>query len=166
MTEPQRTGRATFPADYGARGGAGDDPLDWALVDQRIRDAPNYWIATAGDDGPPHARPIDAVWVDGALCFGGSPQARWVRNLQRDPAARFHLPSGDEVVILEGAARFVTDHDDPLAAASTEASRAKYPQYFAGGDPAPRPFWAFRPDVIYAWSLATFPKRATRWTFG
>lgn len=160
------TGRARFPDDYGERGGEADEPLAWEDVEPKLREAPNYWITTVDADGRPRARPIDAVWVVGSFCFGGSPETGWVRNLQRDPRASMHLPSGDDVVIAEGTVEWVTDPADPRGAASTEASREKYPQYFADDpDPAFRPFWSLRPDVVYAWTLEGFPNRATRWRF-
>jgi general stress protein 26 len=165
--EPAEVRRAAFPPDYGARGGKGDEPLAWAEVEQKIREAPNYWVTTVTDDGRPHARPVDGVWVEGALCFGGSPATRWVRNLHQNPAMSVHLPSGDDVVILEGTAEQVTGADHPLAVTSAEANKAKYPQYFSGDDPMPfSPFWSLRPRLVYAWTLTGFPKRATRWAFG
>jgi hypothetical protein len=140
--------------------------LPWSWVDERLTTARNYWVATIGPSGQPHSRPIDGVWVDGALCFGGSPETRWVRNLQHDARLSVHLPHGDEVVILEGRAEFVTDLDHPLAALSTQASKAKYPQYFpADEDPPARPFWALRPETVFAWTLSAFPTDLTRWRF-
>jgi hypothetical protein len=162
---PTAVRRARFPAEYGARGGRGDEPLSWDDIDERLRTAPNYWVVTVTPEGRPHARPVDGVWVDGALCFGGSPETRWVRNLAARPEASVHLPSGDDIVILEGTAERVTDAGHPLAASSSAASRAKYPQYGGSDDDPFQPFWAFRPSVAYAWSLTSFPKRATRWTF-
>jgi hypothetical protein len=167
MTEqPSSVTRAGFPPDYGARGGDADELLSWEHAEQRLRDAPNYWISTVSISGRPHARPIDGVWVNGALCFGGSPDTRWVRNLQGNPEVSVHLPSGDDVIILDGRVELVTDPDHPLAAASTAASRDKYPQYYSGEDAPPSlPFWMLRPRVAYAWTLQGFPNRATRWTF-
>ena len=165
MTDEASATRARFPHDYGARGGESDDPLSWSEVEPRIRDAANYWIATVSPDGQPHARPIDGVWVEGALCFGGSPATRWVRTLERSPAVSIHLPSGDDVVILEGTAEYIDDPEHPLARASTEANKVKYPQYFNDERPF-HPFWSLRPSTAYAWTLSGFPNRATRWTFG
>lgn len=164
---PTSVTRAAFPPDYGERGGEGDEPLPWDHVESRLREAPNYWLTTVGPDGSPHARPVDGVWVDGALCFGGSPDTRWVRNLRDNPALSVHLPSGDDVVILDGTAELVSDPADPLAAASTAASTSKYPQYYEGRDTSEPavPFWALRPRRAYAWTLAGFPKGSTRWTF-
>jgi hypothetical protein len=164
--QPTSVTRAGFPSEYGARGGDADAVLDWEQVDQRLRDAPNYWITTVSGGGRPHSRPIDGVWLDGGLCFGGSPETRWVRNMQANPAVSVHLPSGEDVVILDGKVEFVTDPDHPLASASTAAGKAKYPQYYPADEPVPqRPFWVFRPSVAYAWTLEGFPDRATRWTF-
>jgi general stress protein 26 len=164
--QPSSVTRAAFPPDYGARGGDGDEPLAWEQVEQRIRDAPNYWLTTVTPGGRPHSRPVDGVWVEGALCFGGSPDTRWVRNLQANQALSVNLPSGDDVVILEGTAEFVTDPEHPLAAASTAAGKAKYPQYYSGDEqPGSRPFWCLRPGAVFAWTLQGFPNRATRWTF-
>jgi hypothetical protein len=166
MTTRPPFARATrFPADYGTPSGP-DELLPWSYVEERLVSAANYWITTISATGKPHARPVDGVWVLGALCFGGSPETAWVRNLQRDPMISVHLPSDTEAIILEGGAEFITDPSDRLASASTAASRDKYPQYY-GGDAAPpfRPFWALRPSVAYAWTLEGFPKRATRWTF-
>jgi Pyridoxamine 5'-phosphate oxidase len=164
--QPASVERARFPDDYGARGGEADEPLAWEQIEQRLRDAPNYWVATVGRNGRPHARPVDGVWVVGALCFGGSPATGWVRNLSDDPAVSVHLPSGDDVVILDGTAELVTDPDHPLAAPSAAANLAKYPQYYPGPEPPPfRPFWALRPTAAFAWSLDGFPNGATRWTF-
>jgi hypothetical protein len=130
-----------------------------------MRAASNYWVTTVGPNGRPHARPVDGVWVDGALCFGGSPETRWVRNLMGNPSISVHLSSEAEAIILEGTAECVTDPGHPLAAPSMAASRAKYPQHDAGDTPPFRPFWALRPTTAYAWTLEGFPRGATRWRF-
>ena len=138
--------------------------LPWEFVEERLRAAPNYWLATVGPGGAPHVRPVDGVWVDGALCFGGSPKTRWVRNLQQDGRLSVHLPHDDEVIILEGRAEFVIDASHPLAQPSMQAARAKYPQYYGGDDePTFRPFWMLRPATVYAWTLTGFPGNVTRW---
>ena len=127
--------------------------------------ASNYWITTIGPDVRPHARPVDGVWVDGALCFGGSPETRWVRNLMANPSISVHLSSEAEAIILEGSAEYVTNRSHPLAAASAAASKEKYPQYFSGNEAPFRPFWALRPTTAFAWTLEGFPRGATRWRF-
>jgi general stress protein 26 len=153
-----------FPAAYGTPGGS-ESLLPWSHVEERMRRASNYWIVTVGANARPHARPVDGVWVDGALCFGGSPQTRWVRNLMANPSISVHLSSEAEAIILEGTAEYVTDPAHPLAVPSTAASKAKYPQYFSGTEPPFRPFWALRPATAFAWTLEGFPRGATRWCF-
>ena len=131
---------------------------------ERLRAAANYWITTVGPDARPHARPVDGVWVEGALCFGGSPQTRWARNLTANPAMSVNLSSEAEAIILEGAAEAVRDPAHPLAAPSLAASREKYPQYYSAESPF-RPFWVLRPTTAFAWTLEGFPHGATRWRF-
>ena len=157
--------RPRLPEEYGVPE-TSDGMLSWEFVEERLTASRNYWVATIGPGGSPHVRPIDGVWVDSALCFGGSPKTRWVRNLQHDARLSAHVPHDDEVIILEGRAEFVNDPDSPLAAASTKATRAKYPQYFpADEDPPSRPFWTLRPATVYAWTLSGFPGNVTRWRF-
>ena len=152
-----------FPAAYGTPGSPAS-LLPWSHVVERMRAASNYWLTTVGPDARPHARPVDGVWVDGALCFGGSPETRWVRNLMANPAVAVHLSSEAEAIILEGTAEYVSDPTHPLAAPYLAASREKYPQYYAG-ESSFRPFWALRPTTAFAWTLEGFPQDATRWRF-
>lgn len=154
--------RPRFPAGYGIPGtmrGA----LPWSFVEERMDKARNYWASTTRPDGIPHVRPVDGVWLDRALCFGGAPETRWVRNLKLNPAISVHLGSEEDVVILEGRAEYVTDPKHPLAAPVLEASRKKYPEYYSGGAPPFSPFWMLRPRVVLAWTLKQFPASATRW---
>jgi general stress protein 26 len=163
---PASVTSARFPPEYGQKPGEAPDLLPWSYVEERLVPALNYWITTIGPGGRPHARPVDGVWVSGALCFGGSDETRWVRNLQRNPAISVHLPSDQEAIILEGDAELVTDPSHPLAAPSMAATRKKYPQYFTDDEESPfMPFWAMRPRRAYAWTLQGFPARATRWNF-
>jgi hypothetical protein len=62
-SEPSSVRSVRFPAAYGTPGGP--DP-----------------------NARPHARPVDGVWVGGALCFGGSPETRWVST-----SRTLHIPS-------------------------------------------------------------------------
>jgi len=157
-------GAVRFPATYGTPGGS-ESRLQWSWVEQRIRAASNYWIATVGLDARPHARPVDGVWVEGALCFGGSPETRWVRNLMSNPAVSAHLSSETEAIILEGTAEYVSDASHALATLAAAALKQKYPQYFSGAETPFRPFWALRPTKAFAWTLAGFPRDATCWRF-
>ena len=171
MTTPTATvptaTAARFPTDYGQTPATRAELLAWPDVAERIAASHNYWLATLRPDGRPHLRPVDAVFVEGALCFGGSPETRWVQHLQQQPEISVSLPDDDHAVILEGRVELVTDPDDPAAIAVAPANRAKYPQYFSADDPTPSvPFWCLRPSRVYAWSLTGFPARATRFDFG
>jgi general stress protein 26 len=163
-SEPLSARSVRFPAEYGTPGGP-DTLLPWSYVAERLRAASNYWMTTVDPNSRPHARPVDGVWVDGALCFGGSAETRWVRNLMGNPSISVHLSSEAEAIILEGTAELVTDPSHPLAAPSTAASKEKYPQYYSGDESPFRPFWALRPTTALAWTLAGFPRGATRWRF-
>jgi Pyridoxamine 5'-phosphate oxidase len=156
--------RPHLPSEYGVPADT-DGMLPWEFVEERLTNAPNYWVATVGPGRAPHARPVDGVWVDGALCFGGSPKTRWVRNLQSNARISVHLPHDDEVVILEGTAELVTDAAHPLVKPNAAAQRAKYPQYYGdtAGEAPFRPFWMLRPSTVYAWSLSGFPGNVTSW---
>jgi len=161
---PAQPSRPRFPQGYGIP----KDPkgmLPWSFIEERMAKARNYWVSTTRPDGAPHVRPVDGVWIDCALCFGGSPETRWVRNLQKNPAISVHLGGEAEVLILEGIAEYVADSKHPLVERLLEASRKKYPEYYSGKSPF-RPFWMLRPRVIFAWTLAQFPKSATRWVLG
>jgi hypothetical protein len=162
-SKPASVRPVRLPAAYGTPGGP-DSLLPWSYVEERLRTASNYWMTTIGPDARPHARPVDGVWVEGALCFGGSPETRWVRNLMANPSISVHLPSEAEAIILEGTAEHVTDPSHPLAAPSGVAWRQKYPEYF-GDESSFRPFWALRPATALAWTLEGFPRGATRWRF-
>jgi len=156
---------ARFPAEYGQTAETTANLFSWDEVADRIAAARNYWLASTTEAGRPHLRPVDGVFVEATLAFGGSPETRWVQHLERRPAASVSLPDDDFAVVLEGDAVLVTDPELPLGAAVAAANKVKYPQYF-GEDPAAfQPFWALRPRRVYAWTLTGFPSRATRFDF-
>jgi len=165
MTTPTAVA-ARFPSEYGQTPETTAELFAWDDVAERIAASSNYWLATTTDEGRPYLRPVDGVFVDATLAFGGSPETRWVRHLQRRPAVSASLPDDDHAVILDGTAEVVTDPDLPIAGAVRAAQVAKYPQYFGGeNDPGFQPFWALRPHRVYAWSLTGFPSKATRFEF-
>lgn len=156
---------ARFPDEYGQTDTTRADLQAWDDVATRIAESPNYWLATVAGDGRPHLRPVDGVFVDATLAFGGSPAARWVRHLQQSPTVSVSLPDDDHAVILDGDVELVTDPTLAISKAVTAANKVKYPQYHAGDDAGFLPFWALHPRRVYAWSLTGFPARATRFDF-
>jgi nitroimidazol reductase NimA-like FMN-containing flavoprotein (pyridoxamine 5'-phosphate oxidase superfamily) len=137
------------------------DLLPWSHVEERMAAARVYWISTVSPDQRPHATPVDGLWLDGQLYFGGSPQTRRNRNLGENPAVCVHLESGSDVVILHGDARELVNPERDLTLRLVEASGQKYgyapkpEDYSAGG------VYAFRPQVVFAWKQ--FPNDVTRW---
>jgi hypothetical protein len=157
---------ARFPAEYGQTPELLAELASWDDVAERIAAAKNYLLATTSDSGRPYQRPVDGVFVEHALCFGGSPETRWVRHLAARPAVSVMLPDDDHAVILEGTVEQIDDPDDPVSVALAPANRAKYPQYFKDDEPQEfLPFWCLRPSRVYTWSLSEFPARATRFDF-
>ncbi len=165
MTTPTVTA-ARFPADYGQTPESLAELQSWEEVVERIAAAPNYHLVTVNEDGTPRLRPVDGVFVEGTLTFGGSPSTGWVRNLEARPQATASVPDLGNAVVIEGHAELITDPDDPIAVASTPATVAKYPQYFPDGKVPPfQPFWCLRAHRVYAWPLDGFPRLATRFDF-
>ena len=109
------------------------------------------------------ARPVDGLLVDGRLFFGGSPETRWVRNLEADPRVSLHLEDAWDVVILEGEVELLHGVAPELAERLAAASNAKYPQYgrmTAADYAGPGPF-VLHPRTGLAWK--SFPSDLTRY---
>lgn len=136
--------------------------LPWSHVTQRMAEARHYWICTVSPDGCPHATPVDGLWLDDRLYFGGSPQTKRNRNLAANPAVCVHLESGSDVVILHGDAHELRRPDRSLAIVMADTSVKKY-----GYGMKPEEYeravgvYVFRPRVVFAWKQ--FPTDATRW---
>jgi nitroimidazol reductase NimA-like FMN-containing flavoprotein (pyridoxamine 5'-phosphate oxidase superfamily) len=151
--------RPTMPVAYGIPKDT-KRLLKWEHVIERMTKASHYWVCTVDPKGQPHATPVDALWVDGALYFGGSAETRRHRNLAANPSVVVHLEDAMDVVILHGTARELRDVDRALAQRLAEASKQKY-----GWAPKPDDFakggtWVLRPRKVLAWKK--FPKDVTR----
>ena len=137
--------------------------LPWSHVSERMNEAKHYWVCTVSPDGHPHATPVDGLWVDDRLYFGGSPQTRRHRNLAENPAVCIHLENALDVIILQGEAHELHAPEPSLTTRLIEASTQKY-----GYAPRPEDFgkggvFVFRPRLVLGWKQ--FPKDATRWQF-
>lgn len=137
--------------------------LPWSHVEERLLAAKHYWLSTVSPDGRPHATPVDGLWLDGQLYFGGSTETRWQRNLLENSAVCIHLENALDVVILHGDVQELRAPETALTTRLAQASKEKY-----GYGPKPEDYgkggvWAFRPRVVLAWKQ--FPKDATRWQF-
>ena len=153
--------RPKIPAEYGIpKNNKG--LLPWSHVNERMTQSMHYWISTVGPDGRPHVTPVDGLWLDSKLYFGGSTQTKRNRNLLVNPNVSVHLDSSEDVVILQGEAHLQTpDHD--LAVQLSKTSATKY-----GYAPKPEEYersgvHVFHPVTVFAWKQ--FPKDVTRWQF-
>lgn len=153
--------RPKIPAEYGIpKNNKG--LLPWSHVTERMTQALHYWICTVDADNRPHVTPVDGLWLDDRLYFGGSPQTRRNRDLATNPAVSVHLDSSDDVVILHGDAHLqVPDH--ALATQLSKLSAEKYGYGASPEDYEKMGAHVFRPRVVFAWKQ--FPKDVTRWQF-
>ena len=155
--------RPVVPESYGIptempEGGT----LPWSWAREQLAGARNYWVATTRPDGRPHVMPVWGLWLDEAFYFSTGRSSRKERNLAARPEVVVHLESGDDVVILEGAVREVTDA--ALLARFADAYEAKY-QFRPEPGENLQGFYRLRPRVAYAWRERDFPTTATRWLF-
>lgn len=151
--------RPKIPAEYGIpKNNKG--LLPWSHVTERMTRAMHYWICTVAANARPHVTPVDGLWLDDKLYFGGSPQTLRNRNLATNPAVSVHLDSSNDVIILQGEAH-LQNPDHALAVQLAKASAEKY-----GYAPRPEDYetsgvHVFRPQIVFAWKQ--FPKDVTRW---
>jgi hypothetical protein len=154
-----RASRPQIPAVYGIPKNT-KGLLPWSHVSERMAQAMCYWVCTVSPAGRPHATPVDGLWIDDRLYFGGSPDTRRHRNLAANPAVCVHLESGKDTVILHGEAR-AQRLDRALAVRLAQASARKYgygqkPEAYETGG-----VHVFCPRVVFAWK--SFPQDVTRW---
>ncbi len=140
--------------------------LPWSYVQERLREAQNYWISTSNAKGKPHATPVWAVWRDDVLYFDGGPDTRRGRDMAVNPFIAVHLEDGSRVVILEGMVRELTRPPLDLREYLAKEYARKYSGM--GYEPTPETWengglYAFRPNLVLAWT--EFPKDTTRWQF-
>jgi hypothetical protein len=83
--------------------------LAWKEVEQKLVQSRTYWLATTRRDGRPHTVPVDGIWLEDALYFGGDPATVHMRNLRSDPRAVLHTESGESPGPDPGADQPVED---------------------------------------------------------
>lgn len=153
--------RPKIPAEYGVpKNNKG--LLPWSHVTERMTQAMHYWICTVGTDCRPHITPVDGLWLEDKLYFGGSTKTRRNRDLTANPAVSVHLDSSEDVVILHGDT-YLQKPDHELASQLAHASKEKY-----GYAPNPEEYQktgvhVFHALTVFAWKQ--FPKDVTRWQF-
>jgi len=152
-------GRPVMPKGYGI-GKDRKGLLSWTHVEQRMTAAHNYWVCTTRPNAHPHAMPVWGVWIDAKFYFGTDSTSRKARNLVEQPAITLHLESGDDVLIVEGAA--AKFNDPRLLSTLNDAYHAKYGLRMTDA-PGDLVIYAVTPLKVFAWSEKNFPANATRW---
>jgi hypothetical protein len=146
----------SLPASYGAP----HRLLSWEAVEQKLVESRTYWLATTRRDGRPHTIPIDGIWQDRALYFGGDPATVHLRNLRSDPRAVAHTERGESPVIAEGTAAWHHPDQDEVtrlvAATQAKYGYASSPNSYRAG------VWRLAPHLVLAWQVLY--EDATRFT--
>jgi hypothetical protein len=146
----------TLPKSYGTP----HRVLAWEEVEQKLLKSKTYWLATTRPDGRPHTVPVDGIWLEGALYFGGDPATVHMRNLRSNPRAVVHTESGESPVIVEGTAKWYQPSHTEIGRL-IEATQAKY-GYPASPDSFSAGTWRLLPGSVLAWDVLY--QDATRFT--
>jgi Pyridoxamine 5'-phosphate oxidase len=138
------------------------------------RPGATFFLGTVGPDGCPHAAGVGALWLDDALYFTSSPEARKARNLGANPACTISASLEGIDLVFEGDAIRVTD-PPTLEAAAARYQEGGWPAEVAGdaftapysAPSAGAPPWhLYRLNFHTAFGVATAePNGATRWRF-
>jgi nitroimidazol reductase NimA-like FMN-containing flavoprotein (pyridoxamine 5'-phosphate oxidase superfamily) len=133
--------------------------IPWATVDATLRAARSIWLATARPDGRPMVAPVWFAWNGESepprLSFMTARPTRKARNLAHESWVEAHLGDGDDVVILRGRARVVTDPEERDRADA--AYRSKYVDPHSGArasihDNPEDDLYRVHLETVIAWS--------------
>ena len=133
-----------------------------------------WWLSTTRPDGRPHSAGVGAIWVDGSVYFVSGAGTRKSRNLAGNPNCVVSVSLTGLDLILEGAARVVSD--DPTlqrlaklynaqgwpARVSGSALTAAFSAPSAG--PPPWNLYMMTPSTAFG-VASVKPYGATRWRF-
>ena len=151
-----------MPKGYGLNRSS-NGMVSWSLVEERLAKAHNYWLATSGRGGRPHAAPVWGLWLDGFFWFSTDPASRKGLNIASNPRTIVHLESGDEVAVIEGVTEKIAP-SDPTMSRFVESYEKKYRFRVDAGNPS-HGIYRVKPSAAYAWFEKNFPESATRWLF-
>jgi hypothetical protein len=156
-----RVERPAIPPEYGVS--RATTFVEWSHVEERLANDRAYWIVTVGRTGRPSVRPVDGLYVEGALYVGGSPATRWIRDIGANSEVAVHLDGLDDVIIVEGTVEILAHMDVDLAERLAAASNAKYPEYGVTADLYRRGAIRIRPRTVVSWT--DISKDPTRFRF-
>jgi PPOX class probable F420-dependent enzyme len=83
--------------------------MPWRTVELTLLVTRSGWLSTTRPDGRPHAAPVWFVWEDGAVYVATDPSSQKGRNLRHVAHAVLQVGDGDDVIIVEGPVRQVSD---------------------------------------------------------
>jgi PPOX class probable F420-dependent enzyme len=86
--------------------------IPWRTIELTLLSTRSAWLSTTRPDGRPHAAPVWFVWDDGVVYFATGTGSQKGRNLAEQPFAVLQVGDGDDVVIVEGTVRLVSDDDE------------------------------------------------------
>ena len=107
--------------------GPEEDLATWPVALDRLENASTYWLATVRQDGRPHVMPVWAVWLDNALWLSTSERSVKGRNLEREPRCTVTLDAAGMQIVVEGAARRVSDAASLQRFADAYAPKYEWP---------------------------------------
>ena len=138
-----------------------DHLLEWQFVVEQMQAAENYWIACINGNGAPHVVPLWGIWFENRVHFDGSPETGWAKNLFANGEIAVHLPSADQVVIINGYAQTLGDDEftESEWALLDGHYQKKYGKYNLE---AGSPYWYVQPSKVIAWKDM---QTMTRWIF-
>ena len=85
--------------------------LKWDYVSNKMFSAEFYWVTSISTNGFPHSVPLWGIWLENRVFFDGNPHTKWVQNILKNPKISVHLPSPNEVCLIEGTAMVLSDND-------------------------------------------------------
>ncbi|OBG47221.1 pyridoxamine 5'-phosphate oxidase [Mycobacterium alsense] len=155
--------------------GYGAPPIGWARVDEvldsQLTQAPGsggpqrhtLWLTTINPDGGPHVTPVAMVRCGGSWYFTSGPATRKSRNLARDGRCVVSVATDPFDLVVEGAAKRVTDANE-LAFAAEAFAAWDWPVEVAGDaltgpysapSAGPAPWHVYRVDPSTVFALGT-----------
>ena len=133
-------------------------------IENWLRAARSIWLSTTRPDGRPHAVPVWFIWENHKVYFISARKLQKAKNLAKQLWVVVHLGDGDDVVILQGPVKIVTEREELKRIDA--AYRAKYVDPGSGAQASIFEPEAdlYRVDVKYimAWEYGTVANR-TDW---
>ena len=99
-----RTEQIRFPEGYGTP----SELLAWEDVRQQLVEAKQFWFAFERPGRSPHVTPLDGIWFEDKLVYGGSPETLHRRLAAEHPKVTVNLPDPWKLVVIEGEVRTTT----------------------------------------------------------